>query len=205
MADKNPIEVMIDLETLSARSNAAIISIGAIKFDNEGLHDRLHMNICFNDANLPGFHIDGKAVGFWFKASQPARDALSPFNGMSLRRALQKLADFVKYETGGIWGNGSDFDNVILTNAYDSLNMEMPWQYKRNRCYRTIRELCPEVEFQRIGEAHNCMDDAISQANHAIKILRKIGKYPAEIQSSMFDPVGEINVPYLPDTGAIGS
>jgi 3' exoribonuclease, RNase T-like len=171
-------ETMVDIETLSLRPNAGIISIGACKFNADGLHESMVVNVRFADSNLPGFHIDGETVGFWFKNSQASRDALDPLKGVSISAGLEMLGAFVKDEAGGVWGCGADFDNVILTSAYRSMGLALPWHYRRNRCYRTLMTLFPDIAYERIGELHNAKDDAMTQAKHAITLLKKIGYYP---------------------------
>lgn len=185
-------ETMIDIETLSLRPNAAIVAIGAYKFDNDGLGEHYYANIRFSEANLPGFHIDGQTVGFWFKNKQAARDALNPLGGITLIEALNGLGNFLKSETGGVWGCGSDFDNVILASAYRLTGMPLPWHYRRNRCYRTIMTLFPDLKYERIGELHNALDDAKTQASHAIKLLRHIGVFSKQL--NLLSDEGDIRV-----------
>lgn len=69
-----------------------------------------------------------------------------------------------------MWGNGVDFDNVILRNAYDAVSIEPFWKHWNNRCVRTIVELGrnagidPKKTLQFEGDQHNALADAIHQA-----------------------------------------
>ena len=45
-----------------------------------------------------------------------------------------------------VWGNGATFDNVILSNAFAACNIERPWSYKSDRCYRTLKSFAPDVK-----------------------------------------------------------
>lgn len=74
-----------------------------------------------------------------------------------------------------VWGNGSDFDNVILRNAYAAIGSTYPWRYNDNMCYRTIKNLAPDVKMARQGVHHNALDDARSQALHLIAICNHLG------------------------------
>ncbi|MHB0978446.1 MAG: 3'-5' exoribonuclease domain-containing protein [Minisyncoccota bacterium] len=56
--------------------------------------------------------------------------------------------------------------------AYHALDMKQPWKFWNNRCYRTLKNMFPEVPFVRIGIAHDALDDAKSQAEHAVAILK---------------------------------
>ena len=69
-----------------------------------------------------------------------------------------------------VWGCGSDFDNVLIENAHKALGQEIAWNFRNNRCYRTIKSLWPNVKIKRKGEHHNALDDAESQALHLIEI-----------------------------------
>lgn len=73
-----------------------------------------------------------------------------------------------------VWGNGSDFDNAILEYTYRRLGIQQEWRYCNNRCFRTLKSLFPNVKMERHGLFHNALDDAITQALHAIKLLRMI-------------------------------
>ncbi len=69
-----------------------------------------------------------------------------------------------------MWGNGSDFDNTLLEEAYRATGIKPPWRFTGNRCYRTVKNLFPDVWVDPVGTAHNALDDATYQANHLIAI-----------------------------------
>ena len=78
-----------------------------------------------------------------------------------------------------VWGNGADFDNAILRNAYTAVNRELPWMYYNNRCLRTLRGENPDVAKPAfVGTPHHAGDDARNQAEHLLLIKRK-GLYGA--------------------------
>lgn len=70
-----PKHVMIDLETLSSKSNAAIVAIGAVMFDAYGPHSNFYCQVDAKDCQRRGMDIDADTVMWWFKQSQAARDA----------------------------------------------------------------------------------------------------------------------------------
>lgn len=71
-----------------------------------------------------------------------------------------------------VWGNGADFDNPILATAYGALNQVQPWKPYNGHCYRTLKSLVKGPKIERTGTHHNAVDDARSQALHAIQLLR---------------------------------
>jgi exodeoxyribonuclease VIII len=72
-----------------------------------------------------------------------------------------------------VWGNGADFDLPILSAAYVAAGFGgPPWKPYNGRCYRTLKNLRPDVPRpERRGTAHNALDDAVFQAEHAIALL----------------------------------
>lgn len=171
-------DIMLDLETFSSKNNAMIVSIGAVTFDPYKGGDALLAGRdlfyrVINPKTAIG-HIDADTVVWWLGQPDGARAALTQemASRVSLQQALDDFAAFCdSFETPVIWGNGSDFDNVVLRNSYEHMGMKAPWSFRNNRCYRTLKALRPDIEFIRTGEAHNALADAFSQAMHAEKIL----------------------------------
>jgi hypothetical protein len=174
-------DYMVDLETLSLRPNAAIISIGAVQFDYQTgeLGAEFYCNIDPASAVEAGGHIDADTVMWWMKQEKAARTALES-NRLSIHGALEifrgylmaSLPDYMSHPR--IWGNGAAADNVWLATAYKNAGIELPWHFTDDRCYRTLKNLYPDVVTERTGVAHNALDDAKNQARHAIQLLRRL-------------------------------
>ncbi len=169
--------IMIDLETLGTSAGSVIVSIGAVRFDAHKTLDTFYCLLDIEEAQREWrFHIDASTVLWWLKQSEQARAALTSGNREGVASALIKLANFIRLgsEADEVWGNGSDFDNVLLADYYRKIRMPLPWKYTRNRCYRTIaaphREQFP---IRRTGTHHNALDDALDQANHLLAIEGK--------------------------------
>ena len=162
--------VMLDLETLGKGSRACIISIGAVSFNSDGILSTFYERVDEESCVAAGLEIDASTVMWWMKQSDAARAALTGTAGMSLTHALARFTMWCPEETA-VWGNGATFDNVILSNAYEAVNLKKPWPYWGDRCYRTVKALHPDVKADPFaGTAHNALDDAIHQARHLIKI-----------------------------------
>jgi hypothetical protein len=161
--------VMVDLETLGNTSSSAIVSIGAAKFTADGVLDTFYRRIDLQSCIRAGLKMDVNTVEWWMHQSDEAR-AVFTQPGVGLRVALQDFS--VWYPKGGcLWGNGATFDNVILTNAYRACDLEPPWPYWGDRCYRTVKALYKHIEADKFdGVKHNALDDALHQARHLIKI-----------------------------------
>lgn len=173
-------EIMTDLETLSLSNNAAIISIGAVRFDlSTGLlGETFYRVISLKSAQRAGGEIDADTVMWWLQQSQEAQKALTTGDSVLIDVGLKDFSDFVRRAPiNGIWGNGAGFDNVVLENAYRRKQWTPPWLFHENRCYRTIAALFPHIkreQFRETGVHHNALSDAMTQARHICAIWREL-------------------------------
>lgn len=166
--------VMVDLETMGQTATAAIVSIGAVRFSERGIGEQFYVPVSLSDCQQAGLTIEASTVMWWLDQSSEARQALvrprrEPLN---LSSALLEFARFIEDADTKVWGNGADFDNAILINAYRICGLRLPWKFWNNRCYRTLKNLRPNIaKPKRTGTHHDALQDAIFQANHTIRLL----------------------------------
>ena len=169
-------DVMIDIETLDTRPTAVILSIAAVRFDSMtqaplGESFQCHVDI---DSNLKwGRTISGSTLLWWLGQDEEARRSVTDATTIPLGEALHQLRSFIK-DTDRVWSNGASFDVAILSDAYRAAGTDTPWRFWNDRCYKTLKNLHPEVpkpEF--VGVKHNALDDAKFQAVHTQNIMRK--------------------------------
>ena len=169
-------QVMLDLETLSTEPNAAIVAIGAAKFDAAGVHSKFYVCIDPTDSERYGRHISASTVQWWMHSDRDvARDQAFLQDNIDLYSALDGFSQWFGAESMPVWGNGAGFDNVLLSSSYKAVGFDQPWKFWDDRCYRTIKNLAPSIELERVGTYHNAVDDAESQALHLIKIAGHLG------------------------------
>lgn len=174
-------DVMVDLETLGTNPNSAIIAIGAVAFDAVGIATKFYIEINRDSCRSFGLQENPDTLAWWSKQAHDARELIdrvsNPEHGYDLQHGLEYFAEWLAQHTVldsvRVWGNGSDFDNSMLTFAYNAVGRKTPWKFYNNRCYRTLKNLYPEVKFERTGIHHNALHDAITQAEHAVKIFTK--------------------------------
>ena len=167
-------DIMLDLETMSTKPNAAIIAIGAVAFNKNGIVDKFYSQVKLSSCKKAGLDIDPSTVIWWMKQEEEARSKFFDNNSSGdLLSALNGFTAFYMTHGGAIWGNGATFDNVILRSAYESLGIDSPWPFWVDSCYRTVKNLNPSVELKRVGVLHNALDDAETQALHLLDILNK--------------------------------
>lgn len=171
-------DVMVDLETLGNTAGCVILSIGAVGFDPKTgqLGETFYEVISMDDAIRHGLLVDNETVAWWNKQSEEARQVLreAKEGGLPLDDALHAFNRFLRGFGKGVrlWGNGSDFDNAILAFAYKITGIPGAWAFWDNRCYRTLKSLKPSIKLvNRQGTYHNALDDAITQARHALEMF----------------------------------
>lgn len=168
--------VMVDLETLGKGSDAVILSIGAVAFDETGVGSDFYANIDPESCTRVGMKMDASTVMWWMTQGDQARQVFK--DGSRLDIVLRNFTLwFASVGAENVWGNGATFDNVILSNAYTLAGLERPWSYRGDRCYRTLKALLPDVKAPpNFGTAHNALDDARYQAIHAVELLKALKK-----------------------------
>lgn len=173
-------DCMIDIETMGTGPQAAIVAIGAVTFDpraaGDGLGAEFVCNVSLVDHMTQGGHVDGDTVLWWLGRSAEARAELTDRPAHNVFTALAMLTEFLRLH--GVerpWGNGADFDLVILGSAYTHARMPRPWRYYDQRCYRTLRAVNDGVPLpERTGTHHGALDDARHQARCAVVLLREM-------------------------------
>ncbi|EPO5059846.1 3'-5' exoribonuclease domain-containing protein [Escherichia coli] len=172
----------VDLETMGKNPDAPIISIGAIFFDPQtgDMGPEFSKTI---DLETAGGAIDRDTIKWWLKQSREAQSAILT-DEIPLDDALLQLREFIDENSGEffvqVWGNGTNFDNVILRRSYERQGIPCPWRYHNDRDVRTIVELGKTIGFDARtaipfeGVPHNALDDARHQAKYVSAIWQKL-------------------------------
>lgn len=170
-------DISFDLETLSTRPNAAIISIGAVAFDRDSgkIGTSLYLEIAVDDAIKHG-HVSGSTIGWWITQGGSAKSVFSgKHEKVNLHTALCRVKAFVMAcgPDARVWGNGSTADITWLESAFASaggFDMAVPWKYWNIRDVRTTVDdaALPRDAVPREGTHHNALDDAVHQAKLVI-------------------------------------
>lgn len=165
-------DIMIDIETLSTKSNALILCIGAIKFNTENIDsfDNLSKFYCLidiEDSKKYNLDIDDKCIEWWNK--QPLKDEIfgtQEYKKLTLKEALLNFNKWYNSDViiNNVWAQGINFDIPILENAYIKTNIKIPWKYWNVRDSRTmckILNIPPTIEFQ--DKIHHPLYDCYRQ------------------------------------------
>lgn len=179
--------LMVDLETMGDKSNAPIVSIGAVFFDpNSGnTGAEFYTVISLESSMLFGGVPDAGTIIWWLKQSSEARSAIAMADTITLIDALELFSDFISENSDvgsdvQVWGNGASFDNVILRSSYDRANIECPWHFRNDRDVRTMTEMGkaiginPRYDIPFDGDMHNALSDARHQVKYVSAIWQKL-------------------------------
>ncbi len=173
-------EVMLDLETLSTRTNAVILVIAAIKFnrnDPELPLERLqtfYRRIDIQSCVEVGMHTDPKTSQWWDEQDSIIRKEAFKKERVNIRSALQDFTKFYGNSTH-IWSQGANFDIPILDEAYRRCDLEPPWKFWQARDTRTIYDLAnmSSKDLPK-GKLHHALHDCHRQIAGVLKANKKI-------------------------------
>lgn len=141
--------VMLDLETLSVRTNAALLQIAAIAFDIET--GELGPSFCafINDPGK-GVHYAPETIRWWMQQPRAAIIAAQcEEHGVEIVSALSALGTWLYEredahgELEGLWSHGLTFDVPILADAFERNDFTPPWHYRTPRDTRTLFAVAP--------------------------------------------------------------
>ena len=174
--------VMVDIETLSTRKDAAVLSIGAVMFDDTQILDSAGYAI---DMRKMTGHIDPSTVKWWLEQSDTAR-AYS-FSGTEKPDAVASwLGTYLEGATE-VWANDPDFDMVILQNWWERTTASRwPANFRNYRSVRTMTMLAQRYHIETAhvwtgATAHNPIEDAACQARAVIEVFKALDRRHGEM------------------------
>ncbi|EEX9449317.1 exonuclease [Escherichia coli] len=174
--------LMIDLETMGKNPDAPINTLAGKFFDpaTGEMGPEFSKTI---DLETAGGVIDRDTIKWWLKQSREAQSAILT-DEIPLDDALLQLREFIDENSGEffvqVWGNGANFDNVILRRSYERQGIPCPWRYTNDRDVRTMVALGLVMDFDARsvitfeGERHNALHDARYQAKYVSVIWQKL-------------------------------
>lgn len=177
--------VVLDLETASTQSNAAVVSIGACFFSPSlptlmfmEFYGHLSLGACED----VGLHIDPETIKWWDSQPEEMRKEAfkGPPEGCSSLLTLVDFAEWItdlqkEYKAVRIWGYGANFDPVVLGNCMDAFDVKVPWKYSDVRCARTILKLLPSND--RLEQPDHLKHHALWDARYEAANLKQCLKW----------------------------
>jgi hypothetical protein len=174
------LDLMVDVECLGTSNNAAMVSIGAVFFDlaTETIGASFTKNIHLATAVRDGGTMDAATVLWWLKQSDAAKGRV--FQGaIDIKEVLHDLAIWIGNNCPDKnvrpWGNSARFDLGILSSAFERNHTPVPWKWRNERCFRTVRNLNPQVPYtpsEKGDGAHDPTVDCRFQIQHLFSVKR---------------------------------
>ncbi|EBJ4220900.1 TPA: 3'-5' exonuclease [Salmonella enterica subsp. enterica serovar Birkenhead] len=178
--------IMIDLETMGKKPNAPVVSIGAVFFDPQsgGIGPEFYTAVSLESAMEQGAVPDGDTIIWWLRQSPEARAAICA-DAVSVTTALVEFNEFITCHADNlkylkVWGNGANFDNVILRSTFERTNLPCLWNLWNDHDVRTMVTLGraigfdPKRDMPFEGDMHNALADARHQAKYVSAIWQKL-------------------------------
>ncbi len=175
--------IMFDLETLGVKPGCITLSIGAVLFDQKGVHDEFEVHIDPIDSERYGLVAQASTVMWWLEQSDAARNAILLGKKTPLVEALTRLDKAFDWKkVSNVWCNGASFDFPILHRLYEAVGRDRgPWPFRNEMDMRTIKNLIPKDVLKKLktepSVAHSALADAYAQAETLREVLW--GKTPA--------------------------
>ena len=169
--------LMLDIETMGSQSYSSIVSIGAVEFDLDtgNVGETFYRNINLKSCLDAGLIVNADTIMWRLKQNEEARLALSK-DTIELAQALLDFSIFCKNKDYEVWGNSARFDCGILGDAYNKLNLQIPWDFRKERDVRTLVSFAPDIKknYKYEGVAHNALQDCYNQIGYCTEIWKKL-------------------------------
>lgn len=191
LRDTHAAHIVIDLETLGLSHDAAIISIGGVALDTayEPVSYFASGPISMRSNDTCGRTVDASTVAWWL--DQPAEvrkfsfmtTVDDGFSGAYLSSALRDFFIWGDFEHAKkkVWGNGPEFDNVILAAAWERTAAKSEiwsWPYYNNQSIRTIRLIAEQLKLDVMEREpliqHVALYDAYAEALYLRDVMGKL-------------------------------
>jgi hypothetical protein len=181
--------IMLDIETLSTKPNALVLSIGMVLFQTsvplEQPINQWYRVLPYRQQQSPKTFrlIESSTLEWWEKQSEEAQRVLRESRELeTLMEAI--LEDLIQWFgsikslgfTPVVWGKGANFDNVIVESLLNTFGYPKPWSYKADMCYRTLLALKGwAVDWEELNNRglthHHALKDAEYQAQATLQML----------------------------------
>jgi DNA polymerase III epsilon subunit-like protein len=172
-------DIMIDLETLATSPNAAVLTIGVVKFDpfNSDIDnptcEKLYIKVDLDSCDELKLEVNDDTIAWWGQQSKEAQDeAFSPEGRVHIREAFNQLYKFC-WGAKRVWSHGASFDTVICENIFRKLNKACPWKFWEVRCTRTLFDIGIDPQRPPVLK-HHALEDAWNQTIGVQNVFQRL-------------------------------
>lgn len=185
--------IMVDIETLSLQSNAAVVAIAAAEFDPFNPQPPEALNTFYVQCNdyddqqrNYGRHISGGTLKWWLQ--QPEQVRVQLISNESSHRTGEAVRRFVNWlrakdhDAMYLWAKPASFDFPILEGLFKAYLGFSPWDRHSLMCAQTLLALSPFAQ-TKPDVAHFALHDAIAQAYNVRAVIQKLGLTEAHFRT----------------------
>jgi hypothetical protein len=172
-------DIMIDLETLATSPNAAVLTIGAVKFDpfsnelDSPSCEKFYVKVDIDSCDELELDVSNDTLEWWSKQSKEAQEeAFSTEDRIHVREAFNQLYKFC-WGAKRVWSHGAAFDTVICENIFRKLNKAIPWSFWEVRDTRTLFDLGIDPKRPPVLK-HHALEDAWNQAVGVQNVFQRL-------------------------------
>lgn len=148
--------IMIDIETLGRRNDAAIREVGLVAFNSTGVIEEMkQLSVDPEVWNTCGRTFSGETI-LWLLA-HPHID--TNYNCHSYEELVTEVNNFILSHLttdGYIWSKGH-MDMEVLKDLYETVGKPLPWLYWQPRDLRTVLDLTGDC---RVPTTYCAVEDA---------------------------------------------
>lgn len=192
----NHLNWVFDLETYATNRNAIVPEISAVAFDigTGNVYHECTFHIDVDSQVQLGREVSSGTLAFWLQQSEEARNKMlladykyCKDNGLSLPTpiggAMVQLSNIIRDVSAKwaeennaspdplVWGNGISFDLGKTTSLFESMHIDLPWQYWAERDARTIMDLCPDVKQALWSDFQGVQHFGLDDCKHEVRYL----------------------------------
>ena len=174
----NKNNITFDLETLGNSSNAPIVQIGAVKFDDNDVLSKFLVDIKLESLENYDFKLDYSTINWWMQQDPVAIHSVfgDHNNRVNITQALHDFHMWIGKPSEYVYWSHATFDPPILDNAFKKTGRTNPIPFKAHRDIRTLTYFTGVLDLKREGIHHNALDDAIFQSRYITKCLKLMQK-----------------------------
>lgn len=157
-----PVDFVIDIETLGTKPGATILEIAAW-CGFEGL------TLLIDPDSHPGkFELDTLLWWATVPDKQAKERAFSVSSGrIGLKEAIKRLNEFIeRVKPDYFWGCSPDFDYKHLEYWYKHFGIEIPWKYYQLRDVRTVRDFLTQEKLDYLKKRAAGINDCQHMAGY---------------------------------------
>lgn len=158
--------IVIDIETLGRRNDAAITQIGIVIADEDfNTLDSYLIQVKPDVWNTCDRTFTGETLLWWMQQKNTPVSKFPTQIANSYKDLIEKLNYiFRRYNTEGtiVWTKGSRA-LFCIKGLYEYLNMEIPWKFWQPRDIRTAKELIKDWKVCENNIAHNALGEVFTE------------------------------------------